>query len=57
LRYRERIRLGLMCATVELGARHIDVLVRSRWLTDRDAHAKDEIVAALQALIDDLVRR
>jgi hypothetical protein len=55
LRYRERIRLGLMCATVELSARHIDALVRSRWLVDRDVHTKREIVAALQALIDDMV--
>jgi hypothetical protein len=46
-----------MCATVELGAEHINSLVRSQWLANRDAHTKREIVLALQGLIDDLVRR
>ena len=56
-RYRERVRLGLMCATVELSARHIDALVRNRWLIDVDTHATVEVVAALQRLIDDMVSR
>jgi hypothetical protein len=47
-----------MCANgLELGAEHIDALVRSRWLADRDVHTKDEIVTGLQAWIDDTLLR
>jgi hypothetical protein len=56
-RYRERVRRGRMCVTVELGVEHLNSRVRSEWLANRDVHTKREIVAALQALIDDIVCR
>jgi hypothetical protein len=47
-----------MVACIELSARHIDLLARSAWLdANRDVYTKDEIIRALQQLIDDMALR
>jgi len=51
-RYRARLRNGRRCASVEYGSAVIDLLIRLRWLTDRDATDDAKIGAAITRLID-----
>jgi hypothetical protein len=56
-RHRARLAANRMSLSVELGAAEIDFLVRTRWLADRDVHARDEVGAAIARMLADAARR
>ncbi|MGY8683905.1 hypothetical protein Q2941_39975 [Bradyrhizobium sp. UFLA05-153] len=46
-----------MALPVEIGSEHVDLLVSLRWLPPRDTYQQEEIVRALQAMVDDAAAR
>jgi hypothetical protein len=40
-----------VCATVELGERELDFLVRNLWLREDEAHDAKRIAAAIEAML------
>jgi hypothetical protein len=55
--YRARVKACRTTVTVELGARELDFLIATRWLSESDAGRKAAIGAAVTALIADSARR
>jgi len=56
-RFRQRVKAGLACTTVEFDASVVDFLVRTRWLTADELHDRDSIGASITRMLADAARR
>lgn len=52
-RYRERIARHQVIAEVVVGERELDLLVRTGWLAERDAHRRECIGDAIARMLTD----
>ena len=56
-RYRKRRRSGIAVYPVEINGDVVAMLVRLRWLSERDVHDKDTVARAIAALLADTAKR
>lgn len=55
-RWRQRVRAGKAVYPVEGDAEITDMLVRTRWLADREVHGRTEVGQAIARLLKDMAR-
>jgi hypothetical protein len=56
-RHRQRMRDGRTVVGVEIDARVLELLVRLRWLAERDAADRGAVGQAIAAMLQDAARR
>jgi len=55
-RYRQLVKQGRMCVTIQIGPERVDMLIRYRWLEPRETYDQCEIAEAVRRLLEDAAR-